>query len=147
MDFPVMDRNAVSQVWTVRLTIVLAAALATMSIGTHIPMPAGATQGVSDKLIHLLMFGTLGTIAGLRLWAASQWGGPGLVATWSAGVAYAIVDEVTQPLAGRYCEVADAVADGLGLVVGLLLASVIRRALMLAYPPLALAVRHSESDH
>ena len=81
-------------------------------IGTHMPMPAGALPGGSDKLVHFVAYCglacLLGLVRGPQKWASSL----------TIVVVFAVVDEFLQIPMGRSCEVADGLADWLGAAAG-----------------------------
>lgn len=88
--------------------------------GTHIPEPQGLTRRLiaHDKLVHAAAYAVLATLA------LVAWRRTGGLTTWTVraacGVAilgYGVIDELTQPLVGRSCDLWDWVADGVGVTL------------------------------
>lgn len=82
-----------------------------IAVGALTPMPQLPGPEGSDKSLHFLAFAVLVlplTLAGPRhlFWAAP------------AALAYGALIEVVQPYVGRSRELADLMADGLGILVG-----------------------------
>lgn len=99
--------------------ILLAIATITLIIGTHWPSPTlpGALQfSFSDKLIHILLYATIGGLARLsfdtRIWIYA-----------TLGIALAACDEMTQPWFNRQADLFDFIADVIGLAIGICIAS------------------------
>ena len=85
-----------------------------LAVGTHLPPDDLPDTGTSDKVLHF------GAFLGLGWLLATVLGQHGR-ARWRAVpilLAYAAVDEWTQPLVGRECELLDWVCDAAGAVVG-----------------------------
>jgi len=88
---------------------------------THYPQPErflGANPP-SDKALHFLAYGVFavlaaGTTALARRWTAVRAAGLG-----AALAAFAMVDEITQPLFARAAEPLDWIFDCLGIAIGL----------------------------
>ena len=115
--------------WKVRVLWVLAigywAALAT---ATHLPphrVPGGPG---GDKFRHVLAYFVLAALLGPALWHAmpSRRRFVPLI-TLAAAAAYGALDELTQPLVGRYCELNDWFADLGGAAAGCALLYVAHR--------------------
>lgn len=90
-----------------------------MFFGTHIPRVPTSLAGPNDKVLHLLGYGGLAVLLlGLR---SSR--GPVTIRTiallWLLLGCYGVFDEITQPLVGRYADVADWIADVVGAAIGL----------------------------
>ena len=90
---------------------------------THVPdtTVAGAVLDY-DKLAHAGAYGVLATlvfVAWRRTGARPGLGGRLLLA--SIVLAYGVVDEMTQPYVGRQCELADWLADALGVGLAVVL--------------------------
>lgn len=74
---------------------------------------------LNDKVLHLIGYFILGFLTvwmigrpgSGRRWRASALGFAGLLA-------YAVMDETTQPLVGRSCELSDWLADAVGAGIG-----------------------------
>ncbi|NLF71866.1 MAG: VanZ family protein [Candidatus Anammoximicrobium sp.] len=93
-----------------------------LCLGTHLPdrMAVAVTPPVSDKLLHLAAYAGLGFLLAL-LAARLGWRG---WRTYAAALlilgVYATLDELAQiPVPGRRAELADWVADLLGVATGL----------------------------
>ena len=90
---------------------------AVLFVMTHTP-PAQMPKGpASDKLMHFLAYLVLSFLLGTTLYLAL----PGqrrrlALLVLLAGAAYGALDELTQPLAGRFCEFNDWLADLAGVV-------------------------------
>lgn len=96
------------------LTLILAVAIAVLTLMPHPPGPPGVPG--MDKLVHLLAFAAL--VAPLawrypRYWAAVAF----------AALAYGGLIELVQPHVGRSAEWADVLADALGAFGGAWLAA------------------------
>jgi len=94
---------------------------------THYPKPEQflGPNPPSDKTLHLLAYGALavlaaGTIALARRWTAVRAAGLG-----AALAAFAMVDELTQPLFGRDAEPLDWICDCLGIGLGIAAVAVV----------------------
>ncbi len=92
-------------------TIVLAAVIAVLTLA---PMPAGGPAG-SDKIYHILAFACLAFPLPLVRPRWTVWVILGVIA-------YGGVIEVIQPFFGRQAEWADLVADGVGAILGAIVA-------------------------
>ena len=95
---------------------------------THVPPSNLPRIGRFDKLLHFAGFVYLGMMALWQVLPAGQmmsrrriWPILALV------IAYATLDEVTQPLVQRDCEITDWLADVLGAVVGVFLLFALHR--------------------
>jgi len=125
MDLPMPTPHAASPRLRGRLARGLAALTAAYTMvlvwATHYPKPEqflGANPP-SDKTLHLLAYGALallaaGTIALAGRWTAARGAGLG-----AALAAFAVVDELTQPLFARDAEPLDWVFDCLGIGIGI----------------------------
>jgi VanZ family protein len=90
---------------------------------THIPRPPQIGQQFGDKTAHGVGYAALAGLLYLTLWAwKPAW-------RWTAAVvfaivlAYGVIDERTQPLFGRTCDLRDWFADvaGAGVATGVCL--------------------------
>jgi len=104
---------------------------------THTPPPErSAPPPINDKLMHFAGFATLGL---LTLWAVSAGSRPPtgrrVLLWWLILVAYALLDEVTQPLVRRSFEIADIIADACGAAAGIGLALWLQRVTASQAPP------------
>jgi VanZ family protein len=97
----------------------------TFFVFAHIPIPERIREaGVSDKCLHLLAY----MILTFLLWNSVR---PGVKVRWRKAswlvllgvLAYAVVDEWSQGLIGRSCDVRDLAADVIGAVAALVLMS------------------------
>lgn len=105
-------------------TVLWLSCLAGAFLATHLPPPRTPLRHVpSDKLLHAIGFAVLGM---LTIWQAA--GGrtglsrPVLATRYLALLAYALFDEVTQPLVGRSFEWKDWLADAGGAATGMIIA-------------------------
>ena len=92
----------------------------------HVPIPGEIPQ--SDKVIHFGAFGLLAFLVWQVL--ATRTRPLTSASVWVAALismTYAIVDEYTQQFTGRYTDVADAVADLLGIMCVLTVLEIRRR--------------------
>jgi VanZ family protein len=94
-----------------------------MTIATHWPLPPRLLRlQISDKLVHLAMYFVLAALAcvNVALWRRLGWRQAAMLL--AAVAAWAVLDELTQPMFGRYGDVPDWVADLIGatMAVGLL---------------------------
>ncbi len=106
------------------------ASLVAITVGSLLP---SAVDGVgSDKLMHL---GAYGVLSGLTWPALEVWGGRRLLGVALALIVFGLAIELVQPSVGREFSVADAVANALGVLVGIPLGRLIRVTLRLAVPP------------
>jgi VanZ family protein len=97
------------------LLLTTAAYWCTMFVLTHLPPRHMPKLRVSDKLEHLTAFMMLGGLLYLCLSPSVR--RPILVAAL-IGAAYGAMDEWTQPLVGRSCEMLDWVSDVSGIILG-----------------------------
>ncbi len=101
----------------------------TMFVLTHLPPRHVPKIRLSDKLEHLLAFMMLGGLLYLCLKPAIH---RTILVVALIGATYGVIDEWTQPLMGRNCELLDWVCDVSGVVLG---ASSVAIALKLARSP------------
>lgn len=93
-----------------------------MLVSTHVPdIPGELDPGIGDKLEHKIAYGLLGFGLGI-VWEAWK-----LRFSWRAipllflvAGLYGMLDELTQPLFGRDCELFDWYADLQGAALGLM---------------------------
>lgn len=119
--------------WRFRLTASVTAIYWTaLAITTHAPLKldqiAPALPPWYDKIYHVGAFWILGVLlsatfdayAGWKSGRASpQWRGQAI--TIAVAVVYATLDELTQPLTGRFCDIWDWVADVIGAIAGVVM--------------------------
>lgn len=92
---------------------------------THIPrVPEPLGFRPSDKLLHLAAYAVFAALAAVVCWL--HWG-----FTWRTALVLLVaislhgaIDEVTQPLVGRYADVVDWYADTLGAAAALAVATI-----------------------
>ncbi len=96
---------------------------------THIPRvpPVGARGG--DKTAHVIAYALLGALVYLSLWSGGRVRGFAALVTLGVALAYGALDELTQPLVGRSCELGDWVADAAGAALAVGVLSGVRRLL------------------
>ena len=116
--FREIDRPAVKAAWAL-LTLGIAAGIAILTLLPPADMPRDPIG--SDKLAHALAFMLL-VFPTAALWPRIS----ALVAV--AAVAYGGAIELVQPLTGRDAELADLVADGIGIGLAIVLGIAVRRA-------------------
>jgi VanZ family protein len=102
--------------------------LVALFAATHIPLPDGTLEN-SDKLYHI------GAYAALTLLVLAGWEltigvleAKHYFALWLVGTLYAAFDELTQTPVGRHCDPNDWVADVVGIVAGVIMFQLVRRA-------------------
>ena len=90
-------------------------------IATHIPVDRLPRSGVSDKLLHAAGYFVLAGIFWLTLSVHGVSGAKRIACIFFAMVAYAAIDEMTQPLVGREDSIGDWLADIAGATASLIL--------------------------
>ena len=96
----------------------------------HTTKPPGMSVAIrlGDKAIHT---GVYFVLAGLGGWVALRRGrvrgARWVLSWWGIYAAYAVADELIQPLVGRYCQFTDWVADVIGVAAALLLVAWLAR--------------------
>lgn len=111
-------------------TLIAIGYLAFMFTMTHLPkerVPRNLALA-GDKTLHFLAFMGLGFLASLAIQLRFSHLGRFAYAIpiLLFGLAYAWFDELTQPLVGRHFDYKDLVADGAGLLAGMLLFEALR---------------------
>ena len=86
---------------------------------THIPITPRPTGRVPhlDKVVHAAMYFVICYLGGLTLRALGKATRPALIAWVLVYLAYAALDELTQPWTGRDADVLDWVFDAVGVVL------------------------------
>jgi VanZ family protein len=84
---------------------------------THLPRVPAVGQRVQDKLAHFLAYGVLAGVLYLAMWASSSAWKRTSFFVLAVTLLYGAMDEVTQPLVGRSCELYDWLADAAGAIV------------------------------
>lgn len=104
------------------LSLATAAYVCVLVYATHHPRPQellGEGPGVpSDKTLHVAAYAVLGLLASATLAAWRRWTLRDVVALAVGLVLFGAVDEATQPLFGRFADVADWLADCRGILAG-----------------------------
>jgi VanZ family protein len=123
-----------SSFFGIRIAILLLAIYwVLLAVSTH--LPGSMIQNVvdttrwSDKVVHWAAFAGF---AFLLAWAIPTHPAKRMRnVLWAAlgAAAYAVTDEITQPLVGRTADGADLVADFFGILSGLIVYAVVREAL------------------
>ena len=106
--------------WTAWLvsTVVIALAIGFLTLTPAHHVPRG--DFLWDKLAHLIAFLVL-VLPTAALWPrVTAWVG-------ALAVVYAGAIEVIQPYAGRSAELGDLIADGIGIALGIILGTMLRR--------------------
>lgn len=111
-------------------TLIATSYLVFMYIMTHLPKQKVPKQlaAAGDKSLHFLAFLALGIFASLAIQLHLRHRGfyAYILPTIVFGLTYAWFDEVTQPLVGRWFDLQDILADGMGLVAGMLVFEISR---------------------
>lgn len=97
---------------------------------THYPRPEEllGAAAPSDKTLHFTAYALLGGLVAATLAAAGRWAGRAPGITIIGLLAFAAIDEATQPAFGRHADWLDWVFDGGGLAAGVaVVAAVLRR--------------------
>ena len=87
---------------------------------THLPKVPASGKRVQDKLAHFLAYGVLAGVLYLVLWASQSPRKRAAYFVITVTLLYGAMDEITQPIVGRSCELNDWLADaaGVALAVG-----------------------------
>jgi VanZ family protein len=114
-------------------SLATAAYVCVLVYATHHPRPQeliGAGPGVpSDKSLHFIAYFVLGVLASATLAAWRRWTLGDVVGLALGLLLFAAADEITQPLFGRFADVADWFADCRGVLAGILAMAAILAAL------------------
>jgi VanZ family protein len=103
------------------LDVVAVAYVGVLVYATHHPAPQkllGPTPP-SDTLLHLMAYTALGGLVAAAMAARGGWSVRSGVAIFVPLALFAALDEVTQPLFGRWAERLDWAFDGIGLIIGI----------------------------
>lgn len=122
---PISEPQAAAALWTARL-LPVGWWLVIFTL-THVPIPAALEETpVSDKWIHVLLYGLLGFLL-------PYWDGWWTPLTWRRGLTlfallavYAVIDELLQIPVGRTADWLDGRADLIGGAAGLTAAAIVR---------------------
>ena len=107
-----------------RRRLILSACLIAWSgalIATHIPAAHLPRAGVSDKVLHAAGYFIISGLFWLTLWAYGVTGAKRIGLIFFTMLAYAAIDEITQPLVGRDNSLGDWLADVTGTIIALIL--------------------------
>jgi len=92
--------------------------------GNYIPKPHGFLELISpDKIVHLLMFAPFSFLISRGIWKQSQNIKSAIWISFFFGIIYAFSTELLQffVISGRNGNIYDAIADSLGVLIGLFL--------------------------
>ena len=109
-------------VWPTRLLALATGVYAAVLVfATHYPNPDEliGRKLPSDKLLHFVAYGVLGLLAAALVRARGWLDGRAGLVLGAALAAWAVVDEITQPLFARAAEPLDWVCDCIGLAAGI----------------------------
>ena len=84
---------------------------------THTHRPPGIGVNLGDKAAHFLGYGALTGLFYMTFWVALPRRRWSVLGALPMALLYGAMDEITQPLVGRTCELADWLADGSGAAV------------------------------
>ena len=97
---------------------------------THLPKPPHIGPQLNDKQQHFIGYGILASLMYLSLWATR----PRLRWDWlyamAIVLAYGALDEWTQPLTGRTCDIYDWLADFAGVAAAVAVLAALRYCLI-----------------
>lgn len=94
---------------------------------THWPAQRLPKLPPNDKLLHVLAYGPLGGLLFLCLWHARPHRPHFTWLVLPIGLAYGVLDELTQPWFNRTAAFDDWVADAVGLVIATVIMTLFRR--------------------
>ncbi len=101
-----------------------------MFVMTHLPRPPGGrlVEELGDKLVHAAAYFLLAFLGSwIRHLRHMPLDGAWFLRWWLIYLGYAAADELLQPLFGRYCQLSDWIADGVGAALALSIAAWIWR--------------------
>jgi VanZ family protein len=84
-------------------------------VATHLPPRDVPNTGINDKLQHFAAYAILATLLVLTTRTRTM---KGVIIAIAICLIYGALDEWTQPLVGRDCELLDWLADAIGAIVG-----------------------------
>ena len=90
-------------------------------IATHLPADRLPMAGVSDKLLHAAGYFVISGLFWLTLRVHGVAAGKRIALVFFTMLAYAAIDEITQPLVGRDNSLGDWFADITGMIIALTL--------------------------
>lgn len=93
---------------------------------THTPAPRVPKVGVDDKLAHFLAYFLLGVLVYATVWATRPHARTAGLWVIAIGMCYGAIDEWTQILVGRDCELMDWAADMGGMISAVLVMTLVR---------------------
>lgn len=97
--------------------------------GTHIPAGKLPPPPVTDKTIHTVMYGLLAIAVMVSLHLGGKLQSGTGITVLAILLAYGAIDEWTQILVNRSCELADWYADAAGAAVGVVIVTLVLRTL------------------
>lgn len=109
-----------------RVAWLLIAYWVVLIVGTHWPASLMADEWwqTRDKLLHFAGYSLLGGLLALWRTAGKSHRGQSLrsrlLVAWLLASGFGVLDEITQPLTGRHCNLGDWLADALGAACGCL---------------------------
>ncbi len=105
--------------WRFALTASWVGYWALIFILTHIPIPRGMRlPSGGDKVTHVVLYALLSTAGAVALWSRGRANSRTLLLWAVVYLVYGVLDEVSQPMAGRTASVADWIANLAGVVLG-----------------------------
>jgi len=126
------------QRWAGPAALFLAVYWLAMFTGTHTPIEHFENNfNHADKLLHFSAYGGLAFLLALNFLLRRRTGWPVYLAALLIACCFGAFDELTQPLAGRDCELLDWVADTCGAAAGLCALAWLRAFLRRRDPSLA----------
>ena len=107
--------------WPAVLGWFAAAYTAVLVYATHHPRPESllGKEAPSDKTLHFVAYGVLGGVVAAAVAARGGWRTRTALELFVLLALFAAVDEVTQPLFGRFADAVDWAFDEVGLVAGI----------------------------
>ena len=103
------------------LDLLAAAYTCLLVYATHHPRPGEliGPKAPGDKTLHVVAYTLLGGVVAAAVASRGRWTWRSAAALLVALALFAAVDEITQPLFGRFADILDWAFDELGLVVGI----------------------------
>jgi len=121
---PRHDPEPIQPVMPRLLSLATAAYVCVLAYATHHPRPQeliGEGPDVpSDKSLHVMAYFVLGLLSSATLAAWRRWTLGNVVGLAVGLLVFGAADEITQPLFGRFADVADWFADCRGVLAGIL---------------------------
>lgn len=98
-----------------------------MAVLTHTPSPRLPHTPISDKTGHVLAYALLGAGLMVSLWLSRRLRAGTGITVLAVLMGWGAIEEWTQPLVGRSCELADWYADVAGAAVAVVTVSLLAR--------------------